>query len=149
MHMEQAMAIFCMSGRRPCGQLATTSVATISIIIFMFIFSRFFSSIVYFSHRRSARIKKLIYWKLTGAPKNLGVFFVLAQCPDVLSHFHASAMEHLGKGMLVDTTFKRFDFCEFVLLCLPVCLVTLSPLLFVFVCLSQWKLNLLAYLCLV
>ena len=33
---------------------------------------RFFS-VVHFSHRRSARIKKLIYRKLTGAPQNLGV----------------------------------------------------------------------------
>ena len=35
-------------------------------------FSPFFS-VVTFSHRRSARIKKLISQKLTGTPKNLGV----------------------------------------------------------------------------
>ena len=33
----------------------------------------FFFPVVYFSHRRSARIKKLIDGKLTGGPKNLGI----------------------------------------------------------------------------
>ena len=32
-----------------------------------------FFSIATFSHRRSARIKKLILQKLTGAPRNLGI----------------------------------------------------------------------------
>ena len=43
--------------RRSGGRLATTSVATIFIIIFP---PRFLFSVVTFSHRRSARIKKLI-----------------------------------------------------------------------------------------
>ena len=34
-------------------------------------FSFFFFSVVYFSHRRSAWIKKLISQKLTGVPRNL------------------------------------------------------------------------------
>ena len=41
------------------------------------------SSVVYFSHRRSAWIKNLISQKLTGAPKNLGV----PPFPDPVSHF--------------------------------------------------------------
>ena len=46
-------------GRHSGGRLATTLVATINVIIFSFLFF-FFFSVVYFSHRRSARIKKLI-----------------------------------------------------------------------------------------
>ena len=46
-------------GRRSGGRLAMTLVATINVIIF-FIFYFLFFSVVYFSHRRSARIKKLI-----------------------------------------------------------------------------------------
>ena len=44
-------------GRRSGGRLAMTLVATINVII-LFLF--FFFSVVYFSHRRSAQIKKLI-----------------------------------------------------------------------------------------
>ena len=45
-------------GRRSGGRLATTLVATINILIY---FSPpIFSSVVYFSHRRNARIKKHI-----------------------------------------------------------------------------------------
>ena len=58
-------------------------VATISIRCFFF--SRFFFSVATFSHRRSARIKKLIQRKLTGTPKNLGV----DTFPDPLCHFGA------------------------------------------------------------
>ena len=49
------------SSSHSAGRLATTLVATINDIIFSFppLFS-FFFSVVYFSHRRSARIKKLI-----------------------------------------------------------------------------------------
>ena len=43
----------------------------------------FFSSVVTFSHRGSARIKTLIEQKLTGAPKNLGV----DPFPDPVGHF--------------------------------------------------------------
>ena len=43
-------------GRRLGGRLAMTLVATINVIIFFL----FFFPVVYFSHRRSARIKKLI-----------------------------------------------------------------------------------------
>ena len=49
-------------GQRLGGRLATTLVATINVIIFSLFFS-----VVYFSHRRSARIKKL------RMPKNLRV----------------------------------------------------------------------------
>ena len=48
-------------------------------------FSPFFSSVATFSHRRSARIKKLIQRKLLGAPKNLGVDIL----PDPVGHFGA------------------------------------------------------------
>jgi len=47
-------------GRRSGGRLATTLVATKNVIIFSFLFSFLFFPVVYFSHRRSARIKKLI-----------------------------------------------------------------------------------------
>ena len=51
------------AGRRLGGRLATTLVVTINniniFILFSFISSRF-SSVVYFSHRRNAWIKKLI-----------------------------------------------------------------------------------------
>ena len=47
-------------------------------------FPRFFS-IATFSHRRSAWIKKLIYQKLTGTPKNLKV----DTFPDPVGHFGA------------------------------------------------------------
>ena len=46
-------------GRRSGGGLAMTLVASINVIIFFFFFF-FLFSVVYFSHRRSARIKKLI-----------------------------------------------------------------------------------------
>ena len=52
------------------------------LIYFSFLF---LFPVVYFSHRRSARIKKLILRKLTGAPKNLGV----DTFPDPVSHFGA------------------------------------------------------------
>ena len=45
-------------GRRSAGRLATTLVATFSAIIFFFI--SLFSAVATFSHRQSARIKKLI-----------------------------------------------------------------------------------------
>merc|ERR1711954_400716 len=48
-------------------------------------FAAFFFSVATFSHRRSARIKKLILRKLTGSPKNLGV----DTFPDPLRHFGA------------------------------------------------------------
>ena len=51
-------------GRRSGGRLATTLVATINVIIFSF-----FYSVVYFSHRRSAQIKKLFWRKLLRMPK--------------------------------------------------------------------------------
>ena len=62
--------------------------ATIIIRFFLFCFSPrvffpFFSSVATFSHRRSARIKKLIKRKLTGVPKNLGVH----PLPDFAGHF--------------------------------------------------------------
>ena len=45
----------------------------------------FFLSVVYFSHKSSAQIKKPISRKLTGVPKNLG----LDNFPDPVSHFGA------------------------------------------------------------
>ena len=51
-------------------RLATTLVATINRIFFLFSFLFFFFSVVFSSHRRSARIKTL-----TGAPKNLRDFW--------------------------------------------------------------------------
>ena len=75
----------CLSG----GRLATTLVATIFIIIFFF-FSRFFPrffffSVVTFSRRRSARIKKLIQRKWLEMANNLG----LDPFPDPVGHFGA------------------------------------------------------------
>ena len=64
-------------GRRSGSRLATTLKATKNDI--------FFLSFFYFSHRRSARIKKLIWRKLTGAPQNLGV----DPFPDPVGHFGA------------------------------------------------------------
>ena len=56
-------------------QSAFQSVGQYKQHYFLFFFSFFFCfflSIVYFSHRRSARIKKLNLWKLTEAPEKLG-----------------------------------------------------------------------------
>ena len=61
------------------GVRATTLVACIKIFFSHFI------SVATFSHRRNARIKKLILRKLTGTPKNLGV----DTFPDPLCHFGA------------------------------------------------------------
>ena len=60
-----------MSGRRSSwlafGRSSTTLVATRNNIIFSLFFIDLFSfSVVYFPHRRSARIKKLILRRLTG-----------------------------------------------------------------------------------
>ena len=43
---------------------------------------------VNFSHRGSAQIKKLSYLKLTGAPKNLGVYHF----QDPIGHFEAPSV---------------------------------------------------------
>ena len=72
-------------GRRSGGRLAMTLVASINVIIFFLFSFLFFFPVVYFSHRRSARIKKLILRKLTGAPKNPG----LDPLPDHVGHFGA------------------------------------------------------------
>ena len=61
-----ARAVGVAVGRRSGGRMATTLVATKNVFIFLFIFffhHHFFSplfSVATFSHRRSARIKKLI-----------------------------------------------------------------------------------------
>ena len=52
---------------------------------FLFFSFVFFFSVVYFSHRRSAWIEKLIQRKLKGAPQNLGV----DPFPDPVGHFGA------------------------------------------------------------
>ena len=55
-----ARVVGVLVGRYSGGQLSTTIVAIINIIIFSSFFL-FFSFVATFSHRRSARIKKLIY----------------------------------------------------------------------------------------
>ena len=52
-------------------------------LFFFFFFFLFSFPVVYFSHRRSARIKKLIQRKLTGVPQNLWV----NPFPDRVGHF--------------------------------------------------------------
>ena len=73
--LERAVGIAV--GRHSAGYLETIIVAPISVII-----SPFFT-IVYFSHRRSAQIKKTIQLKLTRSPKNLGLHAVqrVTECP--------------------------------------------------------------------
>ena len=65
-----------------------TLVATKNDIIFFL----FFFPVVYFSYRRIAPIKKLIYRKLTGVPNNLG----LDPFADPVGHFgaHWQAVRH-------------------------------------------------------
>ena len=60
-------------------------VATILISLFPFYRPVFFPSVATYSHRRSARIKKLIKRKLLRMPKNLGV----DTFPDPVGHFGA------------------------------------------------------------
>ena len=59
--------------------------SAIFTILFFFFFLFFFFSVATFSHRSSARIKKLIEQKLIGAPKNLGV----DTFPDSVGYFGA------------------------------------------------------------
>ena len=72
-------------------------VATIFIILFPTVFfpppcfPPIFSSAAIFSHRRSARIKKLILQKMLRMPKNLGV----NTFPDPVGHFGAPG-DHFG-----------------------------------------------------
>ena len=63
-----ARAVGVEVGRHSGSRLATMLVVTISVVI-----SPLFFSVVYFSHRGIARIKKPIYHKLMGAPKSLWV----------------------------------------------------------------------------
>ena len=63
------------------GRLATTLVATISTVTYSFFLFFPFFSVVYFSHRRRARIKKLILRKLLEMANNLRL--------DPLGHFGA------------------------------------------------------------
>ena len=73
--------------RRSGGSLLAMTQWPLKTPFFSFSFFSFFSffSVVYFSHRRSAWIKKLIQRKLTGAPQNLGV----DPFPDPVGHFGA------------------------------------------------------------
>ena len=64
-----AQAVGVKVGHRSGGRLATTLVATKNVFIFPLPFFPCFSSVTTFSHRRIARIKKLILGNLTGAPK--------------------------------------------------------------------------------
>ena len=79
--------VFSISGRR-CrrstlgGRLATMLVATIYIIFFPHDHD---FSVAPFSHRRSARIKKLIYRKLFVVPNKMG----LDPFPDPVGYFGA------------------------------------------------------------
>ena len=74
------VAVSCLSG----GQLTTNLVANVFKIIFLFP-PPFSPSVVYFSHTRSALIKKPIQRKLTGVPKNQEVHPI----PGTISHFWA------------------------------------------------------------
>ena len=81
------------SGRRSGGRLLAMTQWPLFSSVFPFFspvffpqyFSCFFSSVATPSHRRSARIKKLIQQKLLRTPKNLGVHTF----PDPLCHFGA------------------------------------------------------------
>ena len=53
-------------GWRSCSQYQYTFYLKFDLFLFLF-------SVFFFSRRRSDCIKKLILWKLTGAPKTLGV----------------------------------------------------------------------------
>ena len=67
-----ALAVGVPVGRRSGVRLATTLVATITLIIFrspLPVSTQFFSSVANFSHRRSAQIKKLIVRKLLRMPR--------------------------------------------------------------------------------
>ena len=64
-----------------------------------FLFFSFLFSVVYFSHKRSAQMKKIIQRKLMGAPKNLEVHLF----PSPVSHFGAPG-GHFG--------FLRFSYKE-------------------------------------
>ena len=80
---------WCCSRSPLGGRLAMTLVATISTVFFFFFFFSFFSlcffSVVYVSHRRSARIKKLISRKWLEMANNLG----LDPFQDHIGHFGA------------------------------------------------------------
>ena len=76
-------------GRRSGGRLATTLVERYFHNSFLFFLHFFFIfSVVYFSHRRSARIKKLILRKLFGVANSLGI----DPFPDPIDHFGAPPM---------------------------------------------------------
>ena len=55
----------------------------------------FFLSAIYFSHRRSAQIKKTFKWMLTGAPKNLGG----DPFPDLVGHFGCLRFSRIIKSI--------------------------------------------------
>ena len=83
---ERAAFQWSAFGRSTAGN----NVVAIIIISFfsffpVFFLPLFFSSVATFSHRRSARIKKLILRKLLRTPKNLGV----DTFPDPVGHFGA------------------------------------------------------------
>ena len=79
--LARAAALQSVADRRSTGN---DVVATISAIIFFFFFS-FFFSVATFSHRRNARIKKLIQRKWLEMANNLG----LDPFPDPIGHFGA------------------------------------------------------------
>ena len=82
-HTLLARAVGVPVGQRSGGRQAITLVATITNIFFVFL--PVFSSVIYFSHRRSAPIKKLIKQKMMGASKNLR----LNPFPGPVGHFGA------------------------------------------------------------
>ena len=76
-----------------------------SFLLFPFLFF----PVVYFSHRRSARIKKLIQRKLTGAPQNLGV----DPFPVPVGHFGAPWRPFWIFEVLIEGMVKQRNlFCE-------------------------------------
>ena len=103
--LHQVPKSLCLSNTKlawtvgvPVGQhsgswLATTLVATKNLFIYFFR-PPFFFSVATFFHRGSARIKKHILWKLTGASKNLGDAFKNPVCHfgTPSSHFEGGAV---------------------------------------------------------
>ena len=69
-HMNLARAVGVPVGRCSGGRLATTLVATINDVIFSFSF--FLLSVFFFSHRRSARLKKTYFAKVDGSAQKPG-----------------------------------------------------------------------------
>ena len=87
--IAQGLFYICKILARACGVSVGQPTGNVSghyiqhSFLFLFFFFFFSFSVVYFSQRRSAWIKNLIWPKLTGAPKNLGN----DTFPDTVVHF--------------------------------------------------------------